>query len=269
MINLENITTRGILPKESGIENYKQLYDLIDVNNELQSYMDDLIKTEYNMARANKLGKEPIIYATTQYKSLDLPEEKIKLLEDTDKKTSAINLLCLNPLSEYSTKRNKLGAFSISEIKHLLGHCVVSHDVIYGQNALIHYIRNIGEKNVEEIANAVKIYENQVFRQLQDTDNLELEHGLFYKDYYEKNLLVQYNLDEIVKFILDNNKTFIWGKMSDVQKRNLVASMNSNTTKKGIKLKTDFINMITNYTTLDDYKNDIIKEKTLQKFIIK
>jgi len=57
--------------------------------------------------------------------------------------------------------------------------------------------------------------------------------------------------------------------MSDVQKRNLVASMNSNTTKKGIKLKTDFINMITNYTTLDDYKNDIIKEKTLQKFIIK
>lgn len=270
MIKLENITTRQILSKKSGVDNYQQLYDLIaNKNTEFYPYIKDLVKTECNMAKANKLGKKPILYPTLQYKTLGLSEDKTKALEETDEKTSAANLLCFNPLSEYSVKRNKLSMFSISEVKYLLGHCVVNYDPIYGQNALIHYMRNIGEKNVKEILQAIEIYEEQIFSQLSEPNDLELEYGLFYKDYYEKNLLVQYNIDEIVNFILDTDKKFIWGKMSNVQKRNLVECIKDNSTKKGIKLKTDFINMITNYTTLEDYENDIIKEKTLQRFIIK
>lgn len=270
MIKLENISTREILSQKSGVDNYKQLSDLItNGNTQFYKFKDYLNETKRNMEKANKLGKEPIIYSITQYRNLDLSDSQIKALEDTDKKTSSANLLCFSQLAEYSAKRSRMANFSISELKHLLSHCVVNHDVVYGQNALIHHVRNIGERNAEKILKAIKIYEEQIFRQLAESDTLNLEHGLFYQDYYKKNLLVQYNIDEIVEFILDNDKEFIWGKMSDIQKRNLAQCLNSSSSKKAIKLRTDFVNMFTNYTTLEDYEHEKIKEKTLQRFIIK
>ena len=92
----------------------------------------------------------------------------------------------------------------------------------------------------------------------------ELENVL--KD--SKKELVEAQLKEIVEYLTDTANKCIWGTLSDFEKKKFIDLAYKNT-RVWKERREKFINTISNYVTIDEAKQGLIKTKTIDRFIIK
>ena len=85
----------------------------------------------------------------------------------------------------------------------------------------------------------------------------------------EKDKIVCAQIENIVKYIVENADVCVWGELSDAQKKRLVTAVNTYSGYENQAIREKMIEVVSNYTTLSELKNDVVKQKTLDRFIIK
>lgn len=285
MVKLENISTVEFIKRAEtkGINNelYRYIYELLvayditdfqklkdflesknpDLNNKhvLEILKDCLYGTTGRMYEANEMDKEIEIYTFDNYKKSNIDD---KTLSITDKSNNGEVLLYNVPLLLYGRRKNVLRNLSIAEIKELLGH--VEHFDF--ENAFTK-IRSFGTKTGEKIVSSIDFYEQQVLRQAQETDEREI--NLFTVNKLQKDEIVAAEIKYIVEYLLDNAKELVWGNLTDTQKKRLMTAVLSNRGEQPQKDRIKLIDAISNYTTLSELEQGVIKKKVLNRFIVR
>jgi len=296
MIKLENVSTRGLIEyvgnrrriglnfeyiyrllSMNKITDYQKLYNLLKLErSELQNmvqtkdfevdyelvfkFLTDELSRVINKIEDTKIKEfVPEIFTFDNYINTNIDD---KTLDITDNKNYGSILLYTIPLQIYGSRLNTLKKLSIAEIKHLLSHV----DDYNFQNCLMNK-RNFGKITGKRLVDAIDFYEQQVLRQANETDEREI--NLFALNDYEKVSIVESQIKEIAEYIIDNASECVWGKLTDTQKKRIMSAVLS--TRKGEieKDKWAFIGMVSNYTTLSELEQGVVKNKTLNRFIIR
>lgn len=230
---------------EDAVKIAKILYDESDLKRvclrakEISKRVDDL----------NKKKKKLDVYKTKRYYFADC----------TDRKNNGNLLLLKNPTKKFSSRYSSLSDKSISKIKSDLGLMTE-----YGDNYALFSYRSIGRNEIKNILKALKMYDEQVLKQSNLTDD---QSNIFIFNHDEKADIVSDNYENIINYFVDNNKDLLWGKMTDNQKRLYLSSVTKKTIDDRLTRK-NIINYVANYTTLDELEN-IEKDdyKVLTKFM--
>lgn len=230
-------------------------------NDILRSAVKDV---ETNIEHANSLGREPILFTCDDYKDSDVFRKTLKL---TDKRNLCSVLLCKSPVITGSCKYGALKDVRISEAKDLLGRVVAYDKKNTGNNAFIEKIRRFGPNEAENVRRAINFYEQQVLRQAAETRRRGV--NLFVLNKEEKEKIVSAQIENIVKYLVENADVCVWGELSNAQKNRLITAVTTYSGYENQMIREKMIDVISNYTTLKELENDIVKEKTLDRFIIK
>ena len=286
MINLENVSTERLITflkcdiykmgevqdaytllNKYAIKDYQKLKDLIlsgkrDFDNEFLK--NALSSVEQNVKYANEIGREPLIYACNNYDGANVDEKTLKI---TDRKTLCGVLLYKSPAIFSKGKSGALTHIQISDAKDLLGKVAGHSKTSVGSNAFVESMTRFTNLDAIRLRDAINFYEEQVLRQAEETTRKKI--NLFELNQKEKYLIVRAEIKNIVKYLVENADVCVWGDFTPAQK---VRLMNAVTTYRGYEnqvLRDRIINVIANYTTLSELKSDVVKEKTLDRFIIK
>lgn len=269
MINLENVLiddeTKQILKilriinglNEDEYITYRDLGNMIKDNPVLKR---SLIEDKYNNAekkvlKNNALGKEPIIYTTTGYSD--------SRLLYTDSVTLGYALILSNVTNDYPVSYIELNYLSIEKIKKYLSYCTLS-----GKNYLQQKFRKIGNINLKKILISLDMYEQQVIRQSNLTEDKDI--NIFSLDRQRKHQVVNDLYADIVNYLVENtNERFVWGTMSTVQKEKLLLSIIGKG-KASKLIRGNLVDVISNYTTIEELENIRKNDyKVLKRFIVK
>ena len=286
MINLENVSTERLITflrhdlykagdvldaylllNKYAIRDYQKLKDLIlsgkkEFNNDFLK--SALTSVEDNIKYANEIGREPVVYTCNNYEGSNVDE---KTLNITDRKTSCGVLLYKSPAIVSRGKFGALQHIQISTAKDLLGKVAGHNKTSVGKNAFVENMTRFTDLDSIKLRDAINFYEDQVLRQAEETTKKKI--NLFEFNQKEKYLIVRDEIKNIVKYLVDNADECVWGEFSSAQKSRL---MNAVTTYRGYDnevLRNRIINVIANYTTLSELKYGVVKQKTLDRFIIK
>ena len=286
MINLKDVSIRDfdlfdyfgkyatsedveVLRKKVQFLDCQQLNDLIDAGD---SYFDTVGFKEYLslikdiIQQPKYLYKNAQIYNVDNYKNFNVDDDMLKELREVDLNVYGGDLLFCNPLTKSSAINFKLRRFNVAKIKYLLEHCVVTRTCSVGENALAN-MRGFGSNNISKVVNSIKFYEEQVIRQLKE-NNGNIDSNLFYKDYDDKIFIILDNLNEIAQYFVENANECVWGKISIPQKEALISKVNKKNPVDDI-IVSNFVNAIANYTTISELDKGVVKNKTLNRFIVK
>ena len=178
---------------------------------------------------------------------------KEKLLR-IDQETSSQVLMVTSPIG-ISKLPLDLKKINIKLAKDLLQ----NYD-LEGNNALVASIRGIGIKEtLWNFIEALKFYNSYMLEI--SKNNPDYEGNLFFKDKEQKMELVQEKLNLILEIIGDY-QYFIWGPAS-----NLIKIIKSEARKKYPNWQYfNFINYISNYTSLEELQNDATLKLALNRF---
>ena len=283
MIKLENVSTKRLIDCAMRLsrqdEKMKKVYELLIVYDILdyQKLKDILVSgnDEFNLVseflkneldeveqiinNANVLGLEPEIFMFDTYGDFDIDDKTLRI---TDESNKGDVLLYASPMIRGGARVNQLKYLNIFEIKHLASH-LGSYKL---QNALT-FKRNFGIDTVKKIVEKVKFYEEQVLRQALETDEREI--NLFMLNKAVKDEIVESQLKDIVEYLVDNSKECVWGKLSDTQKHQMMRAVLSMRGEYVLRDRRKLIDMISNYTTLNELRDDVVKKKTLDRFIVR
>lgn len=246
------------------VEDYQRLKDLLNSGNPefnvVYNFLsEELLEVERDVKNANLLGVEPQIFCFDDY-SNSLVDDKT--LSITDKSNNGDVLLYTSPMVRGGARVNQLKYMSIDEIKHLSSH-LNSYKL---QNALT-LKRNFGIDTVERVVDRVKLYEQQVLRQASETSERGI--NLFMLNKKTKDEIVESEIKDIVEYIVDNATECVWGSLSSTQKLRLMKSVLPSRSEGTLHDKMALINVISNYTTLSELEQGVIKKKTLDRFIVR
>ena len=127
----------------------------------------------------------------------------------------------------------------------------------------------IANKDLDKIYSAIRLYDEQVLRQYKENIDSD-EENIFLVNQMEKRNLVLEKYEEIIEYLLENsnNHSFVWGEFTP-RKQVLMENTLVSKSKVASMIKDNLVNIITNYTTLSELKSDLVKSKTLDRFIIK
>lgn len=247
-----------------GIKDYQMLKDLLDSDNkesiELRSILElELINVENKIKDANILGMEPEIFVFDDYNSSFVDDIT---LQKTDKLNGGDALLIVSPIGRRGAIGGQLQQMSIEMVKYLLSH--LDSDTL--NNALT-IKRSFGIETVKKVVEKIQLYNEQVLRQASDVRENGI--NLFFANKSMKDKIVCEQLKDIVEYILDNASECVWGKLSDTQKLKMMSAV---LPKRGECINMDkkcLIDVISNYTTLSELKQGVIKKKTLDRFIVR
>ena len=268
MIKLENVSVDSLalwydcpqfqeLIDSMGILSIKGLLDYIEISPEYDwSIIKDKInKVQKIVNRNNKLGKEPVIYPVD---GKNYYEESLTNYYDTLNKGSV--LLLKPPTSEIYTSYKGIMDESIDKIIRRLLTTTPN-----GDNYLQRNYTKIGPAHIKKIVEAIKLYHEQLDRIgkfAQKTDS-----NLFEYQKKEKLALAEEKYSKIITYLILNTKEFVWGKLTDKQKKQYLSSIIYNNEMDKL-IKDRMINNVANYTTLKELKrlekNDY---KVLNRFI--
>lgn len=255
----------GIL-NEKDIRNYQQLKDMLKLfkNNKFYNFIkSDLETVEKRINEANILGVEPDIYTKEWYKGIDIDD---KTLNITDNETMGSVLLMSSPLNMPPRKQRVINYYSIAYIKSLLAH--LQSDL---RNEFKFISGCYSNEDLVRLVKLIEFYEQQVGREVEDlkSNNPELlkilPTNIFDINSVIKQEIVEEQLTEIAEYLVDSGNTFIWGKLSAQDKLRLLNSVKKTN---GFTRK-NLINIISNYTTLTELNQGVVKMKTLDRFIVK
>lgn len=255
---------------ENNIENYGQLENLVnkikynkDIN--VGIFRRFLSSAIDNLETTNSLTEGPNICKFNTYNNSKID---INSLEKTDKETSCTKLIYFNPTRfYYSSKMTEFNKLSIYQAKYLLsrGYISKTQKGLKGvQNALIANIKNLGYKDIPRLEKTIKFYEEQVIRQAQELGLEKVNYFNLNKE--EKELIIRDNYEEIMEYIVLNANNYIWGELTPPKKEIMLHSIDG--TGNYRKVKDNFVNIFSDYTTLSELENEDVKTKVLKRFII-
>lgn len=244
------------------IQDYQRLKDLLNEHKEefesvFYGLYDELYKAELRLKNKNEIGIEPEIFTFPIYQNSNMDNETLKL---TDKLNNGNVLLYCCPTIRGGAKINKLKTMSIEEIKSLASH--LSQYRL--DNALC--LSCFGIDTVKRIVNIVNFYEEQVLRQAQETEERDI--NLFLLNKEAKDEIVESQFKEIIEYLLDNAEQCIWGNLPPSKKIQLLRTIKT-VRGAGIEDRRRLVNAISNYTTLGELEQGVVKNKTLNRFIVK
>jgi len=256
--------------EENNIENYRQLEELIkkikynkDIN--VSVFRRFLSNAMDNLETTNSLTEGPIICKFNTYINSKIDSSS---LEKTDKETSCTKLIYTNPTRFYYTpKISDFNKLSIYQVKYLLSRGYISKTQKGQkgvQNALISNIRYFGNKDFIKIERAINFYEEQVIRQAQESGLEKVNYFVLNKE--EKELIIRDNYEEIIEYIVSNANNCIWGELTQPKKEIMLHSIHGAGSYQ--KIKENFVNIFSDYTTLSELESGKVKQKILQRFII-
>lgn len=266
MIRLEAVSTLNLIKnwpnqqeKEMLIRNkildYQKLKEWIELHPDLKTsgLNGILMSTEWELAKDNKTTKNLLIYTTKGYSD--------DALEYTDEHTMSSQLLLDNPIFLQITDYNLIKKLSIHELKHYL-----SHTNERGSNLFMAYSKNRYQNKIEDILKLISLYEEQVINQSLETDQRGI--NLFTFNQEKKQKIVLEVIYDVIEYFLENTEEFIWGPLTEFQRQQLIDAKQKQSQDEN-SVFYNLIHIITNYTTLSELNADFIKNKTLDKFIIK
>lgn len=221
-------------------------------------------EVEINIKHANDIGRQPVLFTCNDYENSNVYRNTLKR---TDRDTACDVLLCKSPAIVTSGKFGALQDIKIGEAKDLLGK-VVGHDkTTAGFNAFTEKIRRFGNVEAEIVRDAINFYEEQVLRQARETKKRNI--NLFLLNKTQKEFIVRDQIKTIIKYLVDNADVCVWGELSPAQKNRLVSAVTKYSGYENGLIRERMIEAIANYTTLSELKADVVKQKTLDRFIIK
>lgn len=154
---------------------------------------------------------------------------------------------------------NGIISLNVSEIKKLF----------YYQNSsskpLILEAPRIGSKNLQAIINAINLFDEQLIRQNEEEHNFGDD--LFHLNYEEKKAIVLDEISSYINYLEENAENCVWGNNNESKIRFMRESLISKSVI-AIRNKERLINTFTNYTTLTELEKGVVKNKTLDRFII-
>ena len=245
--------------KENGVRSVQDLLDVLPKYPNVDWPKNDsdgrfLKYTIQSVGLAQKRGKEPILYETKQYED--------KSLEYTDSLNSGKILLLSAPTTEQRIVFSTLDGLSVATIKKFL--LLTDRK---GNNYLVCKARTVNSNNVPKIINAINMYTDQVVRQSELTDSRE--ENLFTYQQDEKKEIVEDKYAEIIAYLIHDTKEFVWGGLSDNQKKLYLSSVVNKRQLEGI-IRDRMIENVANYTTLPELEKVTKGDyKVLKRFIKK
>jgi hypothetical protein len=249
------------------IKDYQTLKDMIQ--NGRREFKNEFLKNavsevEKNIEYANQLGKEPVLFTCDNYKDANVDQKTLKV---TDRKNSCGVLLYKSPAIVSRGKSGALDHIQISEAKSLLGKVTGHSKSCTGNNAFVEAMNRFGELDSSKIRDAINFYEKQVLRQAEETKKRGV--NLFIVNQREKQFIVREEIKSIVKYLVDNADVCVWGELSSAQKTRLMSAVTRYSGYENQLLRERMIQIITNYTTLSELQTGVVKQKTLDRFIVK
>lgn len=249
------------------IRDYQQLDALINSGDKLfnieffRNWLD-LIKKNINYA--NEKG-----VTTTQF-TFDVAEKAevdLKTIRTSDRKVFCRQLVINNPILGPSEQVSRIRDLRIFDAKLLLTK-VVAHDIeTVGQNAFLVTYPTFSCEEIIKLLYAIYFYEQQIVRQSQETHKTGI--NLFRLNKQAKVEIISKNIYDIMNYILKNATECVWGPLTYIERQRLISAI------RGIKNNSEdrvvierLTQMISNYTTLSEIKSGV-KEKTLDRFIVK
>lgn len=249
--------------EENRINDYQKLKEnlnKLEQNKFFKFITTDLENVEKRIKEANILGVEPEIYSQEWYKGISIDD---KTLNITDNKTMGSVLLVSNPLHLPTRKQRVINHYSIANLKFLLSH--LQSDL---RNEFKFNSRCYSKNDLEKLVELIKFYEQQVERQaneVQENSPYLPPTNIFEVNSVYKQDIVESQLTEIAEYLVDSGNEFIWGNLCDTDKLRLLKVIKQPTNF----ARKNFINVISNYTTLNELKQGVVKKKTLDRFIVR
>lgn len=249
------------------VKDYQTLKDLIQ--NGRKEFRNEFLinavkEVEGNIKYANEIGKEPVLFKCDNYKDATIDPKTLKV---TDRKNSCGVLLYKSPAIISRGKSGELDHIQIYDAKNLLGRVTAHTKGCTGNNAFVESMRRFGELDSAKVRDAINFYEKQVLRQAEETKKRGV--NLFIINQREKQFIVREQIKNIVKYLIDNADVCVWGELSPAQKARLLNAVTSYSGYENQVIRQRMIEIISNYTTLRELQSDVVKQKTLDRFIIK
>ena len=249
MLKPENITVDVLFAKFHAEDLYHYMKDhriitIQDLIDEMekhsvpdQHYAKREIETlNKKIHKFNWDGKKEQVYKIKEYSDPSLKE--------VDEKNLGKVLMIEYPSTAFTAKYAEVKRWKISDIKQNLVLCYGT-----GMNALTRNCHNLSPKCADNVAEKVDMYTEQVERQAKLTDDRSGNLFLFQKE--EKEKLAREKYAEIIAFFLHLDEDFVWGDLTEGQKRAFLSSV-INGTEKDFLIRDKLIRYISDYTTLEE-----------------
>lgn len=182
--------------------------------------------------------------------------------------------------------------YDIEMLKYKLSH--IDED----GNSIIFKDKQIKSSDLERLVRIINFYDDHIVRLLIDDPYFSVNNNyLFYKDYAEKLITIwndDYYRESIINYLFDKGNKYIFGNLNDQQKNRIIEDAKdvSEQTKKDKKnvvipyyfyddfaqynpsmfkrtISEQLFDIVTKYVTREEFKNDIVKIRTLDRFVIK
>lgn len=286
MITLANISTKRLVSyaqiKSVSSEKFLYIYELLTRNNirnyqELKALLENklflsdsfgvveslnfqLKKVQTKLKEAIDNGRDLRVYTFDDY-GLDVLDGDT--LRVTEKETRGGVLLFKNPIYPICFIEEKLDNFSISQIKDMLGY-LNDRNL---NNELNVNVQGLGQYRMQKFLASIKFYEEQVIRQAKDTTLRGVD--LFSLNKELKRKIVEEQIGEIANYFLKNASVCVWGDLNDFQKRKIMEAVFLYKNDSSQMIKNRLIDVISNYTTLSELEKGVVKQRTLDRFIVR
>lgn len=251
----------------NNIRNYQMLLDFLDANSlsfdkyGVVSFLRNQIeKVQKKIEKNNSKDIYSKVFTFDSYEEYGLDKETII---ETDSNNMCDVLIYRNPLYELPKKFVLLNSCSIARAKDLLSYLT---EIKFANEFAINYV-GFGESFTARIYDDIRFYEEQVLRQASETDMRGV--NLFTLNRDEKRKLVIEQYDEIIRYLVDVAEVLCMCELTDHHKRKLLMTTTSSKDAKVIRLRREMINILTNYMTLEELKSGVVKQKVLNRFIIR
>lgn len=257
------------LLEQNGIFNYADLKAFLENPENLgkafaKELKKELLSVEEKITMVNMLNVEPNIHIVDSYSQAK--DEDRELLDVIDENTYGCKLLLNRPVKARSTYSSKLSRSSIAILKYRLEHI----DSNLRNTFQLDYC--LSREEAEKTVKLIKFYEEQVLRQLA---SIRKDHPTSYQyfvpkevfdyEYDEKCDIVESQLDEIAEYLVESGNSFVWGSLNDEEKLRIMKCIKT----PNHFIKKNLVDAISNYTTLDELEQGVVKKRTLDRFIIK
>jgi len=246
------------------VENYEQLRRLVIKGNpefNTDTFKSELMFMMNKVLIANESGIEPELYFTNGYDQT----MNERTLHFTDQNTNGRLLICKSPLLRNSKKSRVLGFSTIEELKFVISHLRRS-DL---RNTFRLNVSGFDKDDMQQLVASINLYEEQVMRQYRELgENLPSELiNLFDYNKKAKDIIVESQLKEITEYLMDSGTHYVWGDLSDTARTRLSKAVNDENGNPYVRR--NVIDLVSNYTTLSELEQGVVKKKTLDRFIVK
>lgn len=274
-LNIASLNLKKIIEKYE-IRNFQDLKDFASSKNDLDT--DTYLETMSLLRKADKtlVNLNNGIFLVKVYNWLDNENDVLNnLIIKTDKEVLASFLPCILTSPSGSIKQASLRKVNIYDLKYL------SSKITYdGKNALIKLIYGIGQKNIAKIEDKINFYNEQLQRVFKE--NPDIKENLFFLHQEEKKEIIKDNFKDIIRQLFSLGDKFIFGKVANGPSfaesliklynyykdydYNVYKHINKNDLYNYRCILIPLIELITNYTTLEELKSGSITN-VLKRFV--